>query len=185
MTAITGADDVRHLRAGLTASHRDPGAAASAARAIGEAGLSVRRRTFAEGTQEVDMITPAIETAEPRAGIRAQALGNEAFRRVIQTAQHAQVVAMTLPPGGEIGAEVHPGTDQLFLIVGGSAEAQVGDVTVPAAPGDVVFVEAGTRHNITNRGVEALRLITVYSPPAHQPGTVHLTKAEADLAEHE
>ena len=90
----------------------------------------------------------------------------------------------TLRPGDEIGAEVHPETDQLFVIVAGVAAAQVGDKTIQASPGDVVFVEAGTRHNITNRGVDALRLITVYAPPAHEPGTVHLTKAEADL-EHE
>jgi mannose-6-phosphate isomerase-like protein (cupin superfamily) len=50
-------------------------------------------------------------------------------------------------------------------------------------PGDLLFVEAGTRHDIVNRSAAPLRLITVYSPPEHAPGTVHETKAEAEAAE--
>jgi mannose-6-phosphate isomerase-like protein (cupin superfamily) len=47
-----------------------------------------------------------------------------------------------------------------------------------------VFVRAGTRHNFVNTGDTPLRLITIYAPPAHAHGTIHLTKAEADAAEH-
>lgn len=122
------------------------------------------------------------ETSD-RVDIIAQARANDAFRRVIHTGAHEQVVVMTLPPGGEIGAEVHPTTDQLFIIVEGTAEARLGETARPAVANDLVFVGAGTRHNIVNRGTTALRLITVYAPPAHAPGTVHLTKAEADAAE--
>jgi len=46
-----------------------------------------------------------------------------------------------------------------------------------------VFVRAGTRHNFVNTGDAPLRLITVYAPPEHEPGTVHQSKAEADAAE--
>ena len=129
------------------------------------------------------MITPAIETLEPRVDIRAQALRNDAFRRVIRTGKHEQVVAMTLEPGGEIGAEVHAGTDQLFFVIEGVAHPEVGDRAWEAPSGEVVLVDAGTRHNIVNRATSPLRLITVYAPPAHAPGTVHLTKADADRAE--
>jgi mannose-6-phosphate isomerase-like protein (cupin superfamily) len=45
-------------------------------------------------------------------------------------------------------------------------------------------VKAGTRHNFVNIGSSPLRLLTIYSPPEHPPGTVHATKAEADAAEH-
>jgi mannose-6-phosphate isomerase-like protein (cupin superfamily) len=48
-----------------------------------------------------------------------------------------------------------------------------------------VFVRAGTRHNIVNHGVVPMRLVTIYAPPAHAPGTVHLTKADAQAAEHD
>lgn len=43
---------------------------------------------------------------------------------------------------------------------------------------------AGTRHNFVNTDDTPLRLITIYAPPEHAPGTVHQTKAEADAAEH-
>jgi mannose-6-phosphate isomerase-like protein (cupin superfamily) len=45
-------------------------------------------------------------------------------------------------------------------------------------------VRAGTRHNFRNTGDRPLRVITIYAPPEHAPETVHLTKAEADAAEH-
>ena len=45
------------------------------------------------------------------------ARSNGAFRRVIRTGEHEQVVVMTIPPGGDIGEEVHPATDQVFLFV--------------------------------------------------------------------
>jgi mannose-6-phosphate isomerase-like protein (cupin superfamily) len=119
-----------------------------------------------------------------RVDIRTQALINNAFRRVIHTGTHEQVVVMTLPAHGEIGEEVHPDTDQLFYFVDGEGEARVAGEDLAVVPGDLVFVEAGTRHNIVNRSVTPLRLITVYAPPAHAPGTVHRTKEEAEAAEH-
>jgi mannose-6-phosphate isomerase-like protein (cupin superfamily) len=113
------------------------------------------------------------------------ALGNDAFRRVIETGEHAQVVLMTVPVGEQIGEEVHPHTDQLFIFAAGHGEAIVDGRANPIAPNDLVFVRAGTRHNIVNHGSVPMRLITIYAPPQHRQGTVHLTKAEAEKAEHE
>lgn len=118
-----------------------------------------------------------------RADIIQAAWTNEAFRREVLTGEHLQVVVMTIPPGGEIGDEVHPETDQLLLFVDGHGEAQLdGDVS-PVGPNELVIVRSGTRHNFVNVGEVPLRLITVYAPPEHAPGTVHQTKAEADAAE--
>jgi mannose-6-phosphate isomerase-like protein (cupin superfamily) len=103
---------------------------------------------------------------------------------VIFTGEFQQVVVMAIPPGGEIGDEVHPGTDQALAFVDGRGEAQLDGETSKVGPNDLVFVRAGTRHNFRNTGDQPLRLITIYSPPEHAPGTVHLTKAEADAAEH-
>jgi len=116
--------------------------------------------------------------------ILAAAWSNEAFRRVVFTGEFQQVVVMTIPPGGEIGAEVHPGTDQALAFVDGRGEAVLDGETSPVGPNDLVFVRAGTGHNFVNTGDRPLRLITIYAPPEHAPGTVHLTKAEADAAEH-
>ena len=115
--------------------------------------------------------------------ILAEARKNEAFRREILTGEHEQVVVMTIPPGGEIGDEVHPDTDQVLTFVDGTGEARLDGETSEVEPNDLVFVRAGTRHNFVNTGDKPLRLITIYAPPEHEPGTVHQTKAEADAAE--
>ena len=87
-------------------------------------------------------------------------------------------------PGGEIGDEVHPDTDQVFLFVEGLAEARIDGRTSEVRADELTFVHAGSRHNILNRGSGVLRLITVYAPPAHAPDTIHETKADADREEH-
>lgn len=109
---------------------------------------------------------------------------NEAFRRELLTGEHEQVVVMTIPPGGEIGDEVHSDTDQVLMFVDGRGEARLDGQARQIGANDLVFVRAGTRHNFVNTGVAPLRLITVYAPPEHPAGTVHLTKEEADAAEH-
>jgi mannose-6-phosphate isomerase-like protein (cupin superfamily) len=108
---------------------------------------------------------------------------NEDFRREVATAEHSQVVLMAIPPGEEIGEEVHEGIDQLLVFVEGEAEAILEGESAAARAGQAVLVPGGTRHNFRNTGGSALRLWTVYAPPEHARGTVHRTKAEADAAE--
>lgn len=108
---------------------------------------------------------------------------NDAFRRVLATGPHSQVVAMTIPVGEDIGAEVHPDNDQVLIFMAGSARAEVGGETADIAPGDLVVVPAGTKHNFVNTGDTELRLLTIYGPADHAPDTVHATKEEAEAAE--
>lgn len=109
---------------------------------------------------------------------------NVDFRRVLLTGAHTQVVLMTIEAGGEIGEEVHETTDQLLLFVEGSGETVLAGEASSVAPNDLVLVLAGALHNVRNSGEQPLKLITVYAPPEHAPGTVHRTKEEADAAEH-
>ena len=120
---------------------------------------------------------------ETRVDIVRAARDNDAFRREVVTGTYEQVVVMTIPPGGEIGDEVHNDTDQVLAFVDGRGEAILDGERSPIGPNDLVFVRAGTRHNFVNTGNEPLRLLTVYAPPEHEPGTVHQTKEEADAAE--
>jgi mannose-6-phosphate isomerase-like protein (cupin superfamily) len=105
------------------------------------------------------------------------------FRRVLWTGEHTQLVIMTIPPGGEIGEEVHEGTDQILTFVSGTGEAMVSGEKRKVAQGDLVVVPAGRKHNFVNTGENPLILYTVYGPPEHADGAVHATKAEADRAE--
>jgi mannose-6-phosphate isomerase-like protein (cupin superfamily) len=109
---------------------------------------------------------------------------NDAFRDVVLTGKKEQVVVMTIPVGGDIGSEVHPDTDQVLVFVDGEGRAELDGATSSVGPNDLVFVRAGTRHNFTNIGNTPMRLITIYAPPEHAPGTVHQTKADAEADEH-
>ncbi len=111
-----------------------------------------------------------------RLAIRAEALINEAFLRVIRTGEHGQVVVMALPADADTGDAVCADGDRLFVVVEGVGEARVGDDALGVEAGDLVFVEAGTPHNIVNRAVSPLRLIAVCSPPAYPRGTVVATR---------
>jgi mannose-6-phosphate isomerase-like protein (cupin superfamily) len=128
------------------------------------------------------MKTSILDTGDATSlDIRGAALTNDAYLRVIQTGAHEQVAVMTLPPDAEIGDEIHPDTDQLFVVVEGVGEARVGELSVGIAAGDLVFVKAGTRHDIVNRAVEPLRLITTFGPPAFPAGAVYPTRADAPV----
>ena len=116
--------------------------------------------------------------------IKKAAKRNEAFRRVLSTGKKSQLVLMAIQEGEDIGAEVHPATDQIFFIVDGEGKAVVNGKTFQIGENDVVFVPAGARHNLVNDGDEELKLFTVYSPPEHADGTVHATKEDALAAEH-
>jgi mannose-6-phosphate isomerase-like protein (cupin superfamily) len=105
------------------------------------------------------------------------------FRRVLWTGEHSQLVIMTIPPGGEIGEEVHEDVDQILTFVSGTGKAVVSGSEKNVAQGDLVVVPAGKKHNFLNTGPNPLILYTVYGPPEHADGAVHKTKEEADAME--
>ena len=109
---------------------------------------------------------------------------NTDFRRVLYTGKHLQLVLMSLKPGEEIGAEVHPDNDQFFRVDSGSGVVTIDGKDSKISDGFAVVVPAGARHNIKNDGDEPLKLYTLYGPPDHKDKTVHRTKADAE-AQHD
>jgi mannose-6-phosphate isomerase-like protein (cupin superfamily) len=105
------------------------------------------------------------------------------FRRVLWTGDHSQLVIMTIPPGGEIGEEVHEDVDQILTFVSGTGKAIVSGAEKNVAQGDLVVVPAGKKHNFLNTGPNPLILYTVYGPAEHADGAVHKTKEQADAME--
>lgn len=108
---------------------------------------------------------------------------NSSFRKVLYTAKHSQLVAMSLAPGEDIGAEVHE-LDQFFRIEEGKGKAVLDGVEHELSDGYGVIVPAGMDHNIINTSDAPLKLYTIYSPPEHKDGVEHKTKEEA-LADEE
>lgn len=111
-------------------------------------------------------------------------LENGDFRRVLYTGHNMQLVLMTIQPGEEIGAEVHPDVDQFFRIESGSGEVTIDGVAHVVSDDDGIIVPQGARHNVVNTGDAPLKLYTIYAPPEHKDGTVHAT-CEVAEAEHE
>jgi len=108
----------------------------------------------------------------------------EAKRRCI--ALHGQAAGMSIPVGGDIGLEVHETHDQFLRLEQGTGRVQMGPAKDQLSferevrADWAVFVPAGTWHNITNIGKEAIKLYAIYGPPDHVHGTVHATQADAE-----
>jgi mannose-6-phosphate isomerase-like protein (cupin superfamily) len=124
------------------------------------------------------------------ANIEAATLENENYRTTLWTGKNLQVTVMAIQPGHDIGLEVHEDHDQFLRIEQGSATVYMGPAKDnlderTAHDDDAVFVPAGTWHNLVNSGDEVLKVYSVYAPPEHPHGTVHVTKEEADADEHE
>jgi mannose-6-phosphate isomerase-like protein (cupin superfamily) len=111
--------------------------------------------------------------------IEAIAVQNDAFRQVLYTAKHCQLVVMALKPQEDIGMEVHT-LDQFFRVEQGSGEAVLNGVRTAIRAGFALVVPAGAQHNIINTGTVPLKLYTLYAPPNHRDGVVHRTRADAD-----
>jgi mannose-6-phosphate isomerase-like protein (cupin superfamily) len=105
---------------------------------------------------------------------------NEDFRRVLYTGANLQLVLMTLPPGCDIGEEVHDDRDQFFRVEQGEGEIRIDGVANRVEDDFAVIVPAGARHNVINTGSAPLRLYTIYGPPEHRDKVVHKTKEAAE-----
>ncbi len=113
--------------------------------------------------------------------IEEAAKENNDFRRVLYTAEHSQLVLMSLKVGEEIGMEMHT-LDQFFRVEKGEGKAVIEGVEHEIKDGSAIVIPAGTNHNIINTGSQEMKLYTIYSPPNHRDGVIHATKeiSEAD-----
>jgi mannose-6-phosphate isomerase-like protein (cupin superfamily) len=116
--------------------------------------------------------------------IEKRTVENADFRRVLYTGHNLQLVLMTLPPGREIGEEVHEDRDQFFRFEEGSGVVRIDGADNRVEADFAVIVPAGARHNVINTGTDPLKLYTIYAPPEHVDGLVEATREEA-MATHE
>jgi mannose-6-phosphate isomerase-like protein (cupin superfamily) len=115
---------------------------------------------------------------------------NTNFRTAVWTGEHIQVTLMSLKPGEDVGLEAHPELDQFIRIEQGKGLAMMGTVKNNLTfrqnvhADYAILIPAGTWHNLINTGNTTLKLYSIYAPPTHPRGTVHITKRDAQLAEH-
>ncbi|AYC30811.1 cupin domain-containing protein [Paenisporosarcina cavernae] len=113
---------------------------------------------------------------------------NRTFRTSIWTGKHLQLTLMCVPPCEEIGKEMHSNLDQFIRIEEGQGAVFIGQnqdaLTYSQAvmQGDAIIIPAGTWHNIMNTGPYPLKVSSIYAPPNHPFGTVHVTKQDGEYA---
>lgn len=105
---------------------------------------------------------------------------NDAFRHVIYTGAHLQLVLMTLQPGEEIGEETHDDGDQFLRIEAGEGDVLIDGARHKVVGDSAVIVPAGARHNVINTGTKPLKLYTLYGPPEHRDAILQRDKRGAE-----
>lgn len=114
---------------------------------------------------------------------------NEDYRHIAWSGTYLQVSLMSIEPGGSIGLEAHPETDQFIRLDAGHGVAKMGpsaeqlDWEQEVSDGWCVLVPAGMWHDVVNTGDEPMRLYTVYAPVHHAAGTVQPTPEDAERDE--
>ena len=97
---------------------------------------------------------------------------NEMYRKVLFTGSKLQLVLMSIPPGQEIGEEVHEDGDQFLRFEEGKGQVLINDKTYEVEGDWAVTIPAGSRHNVINTGTTSLKMYSVYASPVHEPGLV-------------
>ncbi|MBM7663295.1 mannose-6-phosphate isomerase-like protein (cupin superfamily) [Bacillus mesophilus] len=114
---------------------------------------------------------------------------NNTFRTALWTGAQFQITLMSLNPGEDIGLEMHPDVDQFLRLEQGRGIVQMGKTKDNLSfqryvyDDSAIVIPAGTWHNLTNTGSTPLKLYSIYAPPNHPFGTVHVTKTDAMAAE--
>jgi mannose-6-phosphate isomerase-like protein (cupin superfamily) len=109
---------------------------------------------------------------------------NNDFRKTLYTSNHMQLVLMCLSEEEEIGEEIHD-NDQFFRFEVGNGMCIINGHEYDVKAGDCVIIPAGAKHNIINTGRGTFKMYTIYAPPHHRDGTIHITKKDAEESHEE
>ncbi|MDD2363118.1 MAG: cupin domain-containing protein [Oscillospiraceae bacterium] len=118
--------------------------------------------------------------------IEKATLKNNYFRTALWTGNHLQLTLMSIKPGEDIGLEQHHDVDQFLRIEQGEGVVMMGDsrdnlnFMERVFDNYVVFIPAGKWHNLINTGRVPIKLYSIYAPPQHPFGTVHVTKQDQE-----
>ena len=118
--------------------------------------------------------------------IEQATLQNNYFRTALWTGEYLQLTLMSIRPGEDIGLEIHHDLDQFLRIEQGRGVVMMGnnknslEFRRSINANDAIIIPAGTWHNLINTSGVPLKLYSIYAPPQHPFGTVHVTKQDAE-----
>jgi mannose-6-phosphate isomerase-like protein (cupin superfamily) len=115
--------------------------------------------------------------------IEKATIKNKAWRKVVFTSDHLQVVLMAIPPSQELGWESHHDVDQFFRVEEGRGRVETENgrtyKEVSIHDGSAFVIPHGTYHNVINTSRSKwLQFYTLYSPPQHPPHRLDKTKED-------
>jgi len=77
-----------------------------------------------------------------------------------------------LPPGAATEPHHHPRAEEIYYVLEGRGQMQIGDESRPVGPGDAIAIPPGARHQITNIGQQTLRFLCCCAPGYEHEDTV-------------
>jgi len=116
--------------------------------------------------------------------IEEATLQNKYFRTALWTGNYLQLTLMSIKPKEDIGLEIHPDLDQFLRVEQGQGIIMMGNnknnlnFKKRVYDNSAIIIPAGTWHNLINTGCVPLKLYSIYAPPQHPFGTVHVTKED-------
>jgi transcriptional regulator with XRE-family HTH domain len=83
--------------------------------------------------------------------------------------ESVEVVSAEFEPGGSTGDEAyrHGDSEELFLVVAGSVELQLGEELFSLGPGDCAHYRSSVPHKVVNHGQERAEVVFVICPPSY------------------
>ena len=79
------------------------------------------------------------------------------------------VARLTVPPGETNLMHIHPAEEQIYIVVSGVGEVQVGEERAKAEPGDVFFLPANVPHGFFNTGKRPAVVINIGAAVPENP----------------
>lgn len=80
-------------------------------------------------------------------------------------ARNLLVTWTVVAPGGQRRGHTHPGSEQVYVIIRGTAQMEVDHERQLLSSGTLVYIPPGARHSVSNAGPDELVYLTAASPP--------------------
>ena len=119
--------------------------------------------------------------------IETETRDNANYRSVAWTGKYLQVTLMSIEPGGNIGLEAHPDTDQFLRVDAGKGVCKMGpaeddlNFEQEVSDGWAIVVPAGAWHDVVNTGDEPLPASIGAHPAFNWPLLPDLAKTDYRL----
>ena len=122
---------------------------------------------------KVRLISPYDDAEQIWIGLDEPGQRRKVFRFVSpETGSEEFMAGITIfEPGEASSYHVHPESEEINLVLGGSGIVVSESEEAAFKPGDAMWVPKGVHHQHKNTGTEPLRLLWVYTPQASLPTT--------------